>query len=60
MQTFSKAWALAKARVGVAYSNSDIIALMDKTKPPYNVSGFNQQKAINALSEPKNLKEELI
>src|SRR5690606_21643513 len=51
MQTFSKAWALAKARVGVAYSNSDIIALMDKTKPPYNVSGFNQQEAINALLE---------
>ena len=57
MQTFSKAWALAKARVGVAYSNSDIIALMDKTKPPYNVSGFNQQEALNALSEAKNFKD---
>lgn len=57
MQTFSKAWALAKARVGVAYSNKDIIALMDKTKPPYNVSGFNQQEALNALSEPKMFDE---
>jgi histidinol-phosphate aminotransferase len=57
MQTFSKAWALAKARVGVAYSNSDIIALMDKTKPPYNVSGFNQQEAINALLEPKKFEQ---
>ena len=57
MQTFSKAWALAKARVGVAYSNKDIIALMDKTKPPYNVSGFNQQEAINALSEPDKFEE---
>ena len=57
MQTFSKAWALAKARVGVAYSHKDIIALMDKTKPPYNVSGFNQQEAINALSEPEIFKE---
>ena len=57
MQTFSKAWALAKARVGVAYSHKDIIALMDKTKPPYNVSGFNQQEAINALSEPEKFVE---
>lgn len=57
MQTFSKAWALAKARVGVAYSHKNIIALMDKTKPPYNVSGFNQQEAINALSEPEIFKE---
>ena len=57
MQTFSKAWALAKARVGVAYSNSDIIALMDKTKPPYNVSGVNQQEAINALLERKKFEQ---
>ena len=57
MQTFSKAWALAKARVGVAYSNRDTIALMDKTKPPYNVSGFNQQEAINALLEPKKFEQ---
>ena len=57
MQTFSKAWALAKARVGAAYSNSDIIALMDKTKPPYNVSGFNQQEAINALLDPKKFEQ---
>lgn len=57
MQTFSKAWAMAKARVGVAYAHKDIIALMDKTKPPYNVSGFNQQEALNALSEPEIFEE---
>lgn len=57
MQTFSKAWALAKARVGIAYSNKEIIALMDKTKPPYNVSGFNQQEALNALTKPEKFEE---
>ncbi len=30
---------------------------MDKTKPPYNVSGFNQQEAINALLEPKKFEQ---
>lgn len=53
MQTFSKAWALASARVGIAYASREIIALMDKTKPPYNVSAFNQQEAIKALSKPE-------
>ncbi|MDD4632699.1 MAG: histidinol-phosphate transaminase [Proteiniphilum sp.] len=53
MQTFSKAWALASARVGVAYASTEIIALMDETKPPYNVSRFNQEEALKALSKPE-------
>ena len=53
MQTFSKAWALASARVGVAYASAEIIALMDKTKPPYNVSRFNQEEALKALAKPE-------
>lgn len=55
MQTFSKAWALASARVGVAYAGEEIIRLMDKTKPPYNVSRFNQEEALRALSKPEKL-----
>ncbi len=49
-QTFSKAWGLASARVGVAYANEDVIAIFNKVKPPYNVSELNQQAAIDALS----------
>jgi histidinol-phosphate aminotransferase len=48
-QTFSKAWALAGARVGIAYASSEIISLFNKVKPPYNVSELNQKAAINAL-----------
>ncbi|MFA6837881.1 MAG: histidinol-phosphate transaminase [Dysgonamonadaceae bacterium] len=51
MQTFSKAWALAGVRVGIAYAQKDIISLFDKTKPPYNVSKLNQEAAINALAQ---------
>lgn len=50
MQTFSKAWALAGARVGIAYAQKEIIALLDKVKPPYNVSKLNQKAALDALS----------
>jgi len=48
-QTFSKAWGLASARVGVAYANEAIIQLFSKVKPPYNVSSLNQQAALEAL-----------
>ena len=51
MQTFSKAWGLAAARVGMAYSNDLIISLFNKIKPPYNVSGPNQKAALNALDD---------
>ncbi len=49
MQTFSKALGLAGARVGMAYVNEYIIALMNKVKPPYNVSKLNQEAAVKAL-----------
>lgn len=48
-QTFSKAWGLAGARVGLAFAGEAIIALFNQVKPPYNVSQLNQQAAIDAL-----------
>ena len=51
MQTFSKAWGLAAARVGMAYSNDLIISFYNKVKPPYNVSDPNQKAALRALED---------
>ncbi|MGZ4100298.1 MAG: histidinol-phosphate transaminase, partial [Bacteroidia bacterium] len=48
-QTFSKAWGLASARIGVAYANADIISIFNKVKAPYNVSALNQKAATDAL-----------
>jgi histidinol-phosphate aminotransferase len=50
-QTFSKARGLAAARIGIAYANAEIIALLSKVKPPYNISKLNQEAAVNALSD---------
>ena len=58
-QTFSKAWGLAAARVGLAYANDEIITLYNKVKPPYNVSKINQQAAIKALDNYKTYKKML-
>lgn len=48
-QTFSKAYGLAASRIGVAYSNPEIIAFMNKIKAPYNVSSANQEAAIQCI-----------
>ena len=50
-QTFSKARGLAAARIGVAYANETIISVMNKVKPPYNISELNQKAAVNALAD---------
>lgn len=49
LQTFSKAWGLAGLRVGMAYADASIIALLNKVKPPYNVSAPSQRALLTAL-----------
>ncbi|AQW96091.1 histidinol-phosphate transaminase [Elizabethkingia anophelis] len=58
-QTFSKARGLAAVRVGIAYSSPEIIALFNKTKPPYNVSQLNQEAALIALLDAKKYQSEI-
>lgn len=53
LQTFSKAYALAAARIGVAYASQEIISLLNKVKPPYNISTPNQVAGIKALAIKK-------
>ncbi|MGY3087146.1 histidinol dehydrogenase [Hymenobacter sp. UYAg731] len=57
MQTFSKAWGLAGLRLGVAYASAQLIAYLDKIKPPYNISAATQQHALAALAAAPRLSE---
>ena len=47
--TFSKAWGLAAARIGIGYASNDIIQLLNSIKMPYNISELNETAAIEAL-----------
>ena len=58
MQTLSKAWGLAAARVGIAFASTAIISLMNKVKPPYNVSALNQNAAIEALTKQNEFQKQ--
>jgi histidinol-phosphate aminotransferase len=50
LQTFSKAWGMAAIRLGMAFTHPEIIGLLNKVKPPYNISELNQQEALKALN----------
>jgi histidinol-phosphate aminotransferase len=49
LQTLSKAWGLAGLRVGMAFASEEIIEVMNKVKPPYNINDASQQLALKAL-----------
>jgi histidinol-phosphate aminotransferase len=49
LQTLSKAWGLAGLRVGMAFASEEIIEIMNKVKPPYNINEASQQLALQAL-----------
>ena len=51
-QTFSKAYGLAGIRLGIGYAHPEIIAFLNKIKPPYNVNVLSQRKALDSLNDP--------
>ncbi len=57
LQTFSKAWALAGLRIGLAFANSELIELFNKVKPPYNVSKIAQDEVLKALENRCQVEE---
>ena len=48
-QTFSKAMGMAGIRLGIAYASPEILEVLNKIKPPYNVNALTQQKALEQL-----------
>lgn len=51
LQTLSKAWGLAGLRLGMAFASAAIIELLNKVKPPYNISQATQELVVKALDE---------
>lgn len=51
MQTFSKAWGLAGLRLGMAFASPEIVEILGRVKPPYNISQVTQELVMRALEE---------
>ena len=48
-QTLSKAYGMAGIRLGILYASVEIITILNKIKPPYNINVLTQQKALERL-----------
>lgn len=55
LQTFSKAWGMAGARVGMAYSSKDIIRFINTVKAPYNVNSLSLNKILEVINIEENI-----
>lgn len=51
LQTLSKAWGLAGIRLGMCFSNVEVIKVLNKIKPPYNINILTQTVALESIRE---------
>ncbi len=58
-QTFSKAYGMAGIRLGLLFGSQDLIAWVNKIKPPYNVNQLTQDFAYDKLGETERVKTEI-
>ncbi len=58
-QTLSKAYGMAGIRLGICYASEEIISVLNRIKPPYNVNELTQQKAIAQLEQNEVTKQQV-
>lgn len=58
-QTLSKAYGLAGIRLGTCYASSQVISVLNKIKPPYNVNELTQQRALERLANQERIQFEI-
>src|SRR6187402_1019632 len=58
-QTLSKAYGLAGIRLGICYASTEIISVLNKIKPPYNVNELTQRRALERLDNTNAIKSEI-
>lgn len=59
LQTLSKAWGLAGIRLGMAFASTEIIDVLNRIKPPYNVNQLTQEKALEKLADEVGFQKEV-
>lgn len=58
-QTLSKAYGMAGIRLGICYASTEIIAVLNKIKPPYNVNQLSQQRALERVLDVNSVINEI-
>lgn len=58
-QTLSKSYGLAGIRLGICYASQEIISVLNKIKPPYNINQLTQEAALKALRNQEKIQVEV-
>jgi histidinol-phosphate aminotransferase len=58
-RTFSKAYGMTGLRLGVCYASEDIITILNRIKPPYNVNELTQRKAFQMIQNTALVEEQI-
>lgn len=58
-QTLSKAYGMAGIRLGICYASEAIIEILHKIKPPYNVNGLTQKRALERVLDRDGVEKEV-
>ncbi len=58
-KTVSKAYGMAGIRLGMCWASSEIIAILNKIKPPYNVNKLTQEHAVKRVMDLDTIKAEV-
>lgn len=59
-QTLSKAYGMAGIRLGILYASTEIITVLNKIKPPYNVNILTQNKALEYIENQDIIKNQIV
>ena len=59
LQTMSKAYGVAGLRLGMAFANEQVITVLNKIKPPYNVNSLSQIEGLKTLKNRKKILEQI-
>ncbi len=59
VQTLSKAWGMAGIRLGLGFASEEIINVLDRIKPPYNINLLSQQQALTRIENRKEVIEQI-
>ena len=58
-QTLSKAYGMAGIRLGILYASLEIIAIINKIKPPYNINVLTQGKALEYINNQEIINKQI-
>jgi len=57
-QTLSKAYGMAGIRLGLCFASEQIISILNKIKPPYNINQLTQLEALKRLDNREAIQKE--